>query len=552
MILSIIIVNYNVKHFLQQCLQSVYKSIGDLGVEIIVVDNNSVDKSIEMLREHFPKLKLIINDKNVGFAKANNQAIKQAKGNYILLLNPDTVIQEDTLIKTISFLEQNKKAGALGVKMLDGNGLFLPESKRSLPSPASAFYKIFGLSKLFPNSKTFGQYHLNYLNNNEVHEVDVLSGAFFMTRKKILDEIGLLDERFFMYGEDIDLSYRIQKMGYKNYYVPITSIIHYKGESTKKTSVNYIITFYKAMILFVKKHYKQQNANPLIFLIQLAILLRASISLLKRFTLKITYPIIDGIIIFFGLLVIKTIWAKTYFLNENYYSDLFLKFGIPSYITFWIIGIYIQKGYEVPVKIANLVKGIISGTIFLLIIYGLLPEQLRFSRALILFGTIWTLITTYITRKLFNLLNIDNLKIKSTRPKRIAIISNKMEFQRIQKIIKTTNANAEDVYQIEIIKKSNLNKNNHLGHISQLEEIIKIHKIDEIIFSAKDITSNEIIRYMEKITNNIEIKIAPTESTFVIGSNSIHTQGNLYILNNRQQKKNPIITYFKKYIDFFN
>ena len=261
--LSIIIVNYNVKHFLQQCLQSVYKAIKNIKTEVIVVDNNSVDKSITMLNQHFPKIKLISNNKNKGFSKANNQAIKQAKGQYILLLNPDTVIQEDTLIKTVDFLDKNQKAGALGVKMVDGNGVFLPESKRSLPSPSSAFYKIFGLSKLFPNSKTFGQYHLNYLSQNKVTEVDVLSGAFFMIRKKIIDQIGLLDERFFMYGEDIDLSYRIQTNGYKNYYVPTTSIIHYKGESTKKTSVNYIITFYKAMILFVKKHYNNKNARSI-------------------------------------------------------------------------------------------------------------------------------------------------------------------------------------------------------------------------------------------------------------------------------------------------
>ena len=548
--LSIIIVNYNVKHFLQQCLQSIYKAIKNINVEVLVVDNNSVDNSLTMLHEQFPQVKLIINNKNIGFSKANNQAIKQAKGQYVLLLNPDTVIQEDTLIKTVDFLDKNQQAGALGVKMVDGNGVFLPESKRSLPSPSSAFYKVFGLSKLFPNSKKFGKYHLNYLSQNEVNEVDVLSGAFFMTRKKILDQVGVLDERFFMYGEDIDLSYRIQTNGYKNYYVPTTSIIHYKGESTKKTSVNYIITFYKAMILFVKKHYSHKNANLLILFIQLAILFRASISIIKRISLKITYPLIDALAIFIGLNIIKDMWAKTYFLNENYYSDLFLKFGIPSYIAFWLIGIYLQKGYNIPVKISSLIKGIITGTIFLLIIYGLLPENLRFSRALILFGTMWTLIVSITIRKLLNLLNITSLKIKSNKPKKIAIIGENEEFLRIQRIIQTTNSNAEFIYQINTLNTSQ--SPNQIGHIYQLEEIIQIHQIDEIIFSAKDITSNEIIRYMEKITNNIEIKIAPTKSTFIIGSNSIHTKGNLYTLDNTQQQKSPIIKVFKKYIDFFN
>ena len=304
------------------------------------------------------------------------------------------------------------------------------------------------------------------------------------------------------------------------------------------------------MILFVKKHYSNKNANVLIFLIQMAIFLRASISIIKRISLKITYPLIDAFTIFIGLNTIKDMWAKTYFLNENYYSDLFLKFGIPSYITFWLIGIYLQKGYNIPVKISNLIKGIIIGTIFLLVIYGLLPDNLRFSRALILFGTIWTLIISITIRKLLNLLSITSLKIKSNKPKKIAIIGENKEFGRIQRIIQTTNANAEFIYQINTLKISQ--SPHQIGHIHQLEEIIKIHQIDEIIFSAQDIASNEIIKYMEKITNNIEIKIAPTKSTFIIGSNSIHTKGNLYTLDNTQQQKNPIIKVFKKYIDFFN
>ena len=193
-----------------------------------------------MLNNEFPYINLIVNNENVGFAKANNQAIKRAKGKYILLLNPDTIIQENTLNETINFFEEHPDAGGLGVKMFDGNGNFLPESKRSLPDPSIAFYKIFGLSRLFPKSKKFGQYHLNYMDENEICEIDVISGAFFMTRKVVIDKIGMLDESFFMYGEDIDLSYRIQTSGYKNFYFPKTSIIHYKGESTKKTSVNYI------------------------------------------------------------------------------------------------------------------------------------------------------------------------------------------------------------------------------------------------------------------------------------------------------------------------
>ena len=209
--LSIIIVNYNVKHFLKQCLQSVYVSSKHISTEVIVVDNNSVDGSVEMIKNNFPNTIIINNKKNVGFSKANNQAIKIAKGGIVLMLNPDTVIQEKTLKYVLNFINVTNNVGAVGIKMVDGKGNFLPESKRSLPKPSTAFYKIFGLSRVFPNSKKFGKYHLNFLDKDKIHEIDVISGAFLMTKKSVLEEVGFLDERFFMYGEDIDLSYRIQK-----------------------------------------------------------------------------------------------------------------------------------------------------------------------------------------------------------------------------------------------------------------------------------------------------------------------------------------------------
>ena len=235
MTLSIIIVNYNVKYFLEQCLIAVQKACSGIEAEIFVVDNNSADDSVEMVHNRFTTVKLIANKDNKGFSAANNQAIRQATGKYILLLNPDTVVEEQTFHMVCAFMEAHDNAGGLGVQMIDGKGNFLPESKRGLPTPTVAFYKIFGLSNLFPRSKTFGRYHLGYLDKNETHIVDVLSGAFMLIRKTVLDKIGLLDEDYFMYGEDIDLSYRITKAGYKNYYFPDTRIIHYKGESTKKS-----------------------------------------------------------------------------------------------------------------------------------------------------------------------------------------------------------------------------------------------------------------------------------------------------------------------------
>jgi GT2 family glycosyltransferase len=248
--LSVVIVNYNVRHFLEQCLKSVERAMAGIEGEVFVVDNDSTDGSVEMVRSKFPWVILIENRENVGFSKANNQAISISKGEYVLLLNPDTVVEEDTFSKCVSFMDAHPDAGGLGVKMIDGKGKFLPESKRGMPSPAVAFWKISGLSSIFPKSRTFGRYHLGFLDENKTHEVEILAGAFMWMRKSVLDKVGLLDETFFMYGEDIDLSYRILQGGYKNYYLPDTRIIHYKGESTKKSSVNSVMVFYHDMPLF--------------------------------------------------------------------------------------------------------------------------------------------------------------------------------------------------------------------------------------------------------------------------------------------------------------
>lgn len=256
--LSVIIVNYNVRFFLEQCLYSVQAASEGLDIEIIVVDNHSSDGSVSYLRPLFPEVLFIENKDNPGFAKANNQAIRISKGEYILLLNPDTFIGEECLRQLCYFMENHPETGALGVKMIDGSGSFLPESKRSFPSPATSFYKLFGLSRLFPHSRKFSRYSLNYLDPNETHQVEVLSGAFLFTRHEVLAQTGLFDESFFMYGEDIDLSYRIVLQGYINYYLP-ERILHYKGESTRHHDIKYIRAFYDAMSIFYKKYYPDAN-----------------------------------------------------------------------------------------------------------------------------------------------------------------------------------------------------------------------------------------------------------------------------------------------------
>lgn len=271
--LSIVIVNYNVKFFLEQCLYSVRAATRNLDAEIFVVDNHSTDGSMDYLRPKFPEVRFIVNEENVGFAKANNQAIREARGQYVLLLNPDTVVGEDCLRSLCYQMDEDPTIGALGVKMLNAQGQFLVESKRSFPSPWVSFCKLFGLAKVFPYSPRFARYNLPYWSPDKPHWVEVLAGAFMLVRHEALDKVGLLDETFFMYGEDIDLSYRIVQAGYRNLYYP-ERLLHYKGESAKQDDKRYIEAFYGAMLIFYQKYYPH-SSGLLRGMIRLAVRLKA-------------------------------------------------------------------------------------------------------------------------------------------------------------------------------------------------------------------------------------------------------------------------------------
>lgn len=277
--ISVIIVNYNVKYFLEQSLVAVREALRHEQGEIIVFDNASSDGSKEYLELKFPDVTFIWNDENLGFGRANNRAFAYAKGDIMLFLNPDTLIGEWCLHKAASFLRTNAAIGALGIRMVNGKGQYLKESKRAYPTIMASFYKLFGLSSLFPHSSVFARYYLGHLDNDQTQEIDVIAGAFMMVKREALEKTGGFDEDFFMYGEDIDLSYRIQQAGFKNYYFAEDTIIHFKGESTRRGSLNYIRLFYSAMIIFVRKHYKGIPSILLRAFLYMAIVVRASIAL---------------------------------------------------------------------------------------------------------------------------------------------------------------------------------------------------------------------------------------------------------------------------------
>ena len=549
--LSVIVVNYNVKFFLEQCLRSVLKSGNEIDMEIFVVDNNSVDGSVSMLKEKFPSVKVIANKDNKGFSTANNQAIKLSKGKYVLLLNPDTVVEHDTFKKVIEFMNLHPDAGGLGVKMIDGKGNFLPESKRGLPSPLVAFYKIFGLARLFPKSKIFGKYHLSYLDKEKINKVDILSGAFMLLRKETINKIGLLDESFFMYGEDIDLSYRITEAGYNNYYFPETRIIHYKGESTKKSSINYVFTFYNAMLIFAKKHFSQKNAKLFSFLIHLAIYFRASLAIFSRFFHKAFPPFCDAALLYFGILIIQSYWGKNViFTSGGHYPALFSAIVIPAYILVWLLSVYFSGGYDRPAKIYKIIRGMIIGTIAILLAYSLLSESYRFSRAIILLGTFWGIISMSAIRFIFNNFNVNIFELASNENRRLVIVGDNKEAERVENLLRKTYNNIGFIgFVFPFTKKFNLEK--FIGSINQINEIIEIYNIDEVIFCSKDVSHQTIIDKMSELTTTeVSFKIAPEDSLLLIGSNSISTSGDIftYDINSIKTHQNARN---KRLLDFF-
>ncbi len=529
--LSIVIVNYNVEFFLEQCLYSVRRSLQGIDGEVFVVDNNSVDGSLKMLAKKFPEVKVIANKENVGFSRANNQAIRISTGEYVLLLNPDTVVEDDTFAKCIAFMDSHPDAGGLGVKMVDGKGNFLPESKRGLPTPAAAFYKMFGIAKLFPHNKRFAHYYMGHLSNEETNEVEILAGAFMLMRRETLDKVGLLDETFFMYGEDIDLSYRITQGGYKNYYFPETRIIHYKGESTKKTSVNYVLVFYKAMEIFAKKHFGQKRAFWFSFFINLAIYFKAFLALVSQFFHKIAIPFLDAILGYAGLAVISYYWGKmTVYEGVGSYPTILFALVLPAYIFIWLISTYFAGGYDKPYNIGKAVLGVATGSVFVLVLYALLPESLRFSRALILFGTLWLALEMTMTRLIGVWMGKETFMSKRNAKKRFILIGSPDEAQRVEALIQSTSIKPDFIGLVS--SDTNETPEGFIGRISQVPDIITIYKITEIIFCSKDVPHQVIIdKMVEWHASNVDYKIAPEDSLSIIGSNSINTRGDLYTVD---------------------
>lgn len=520
MTLSIIIVNYNVRYFLDQCLTSVFASefSTPTRLEVWVVDNNSVDGSVEMVREKYPQAHLIANDDNPGFAKANNQALRQATGDYLLLLNPDTLLERDTLDKCLSFMKVHPECGGLGVKMINGEGRFLKESKRGFPTPRTSFYKISGLIHLFPHHERIAAYYMGHLSDDETNPIEILPGAYLMLSRQAFEKVGYLDESYFMYGEDIDFSWRIRLAGFENYYLPSARIIHYKGESTRKGSMNYVYTFYNAMVIFTKRYFSGNSAKLYIALINMAIWLRASMAWLQRICKNIALPITDFALAWGGMAAIKQLWATYWAANVNYYPAVYTWTVLPIYALILMLFSWLNGGYDKPLKWSRIVKGMAMGAAVLLVFYSLLDETQRYSRAVLLLGSMWSLAAALGVRGVLRLLGVEGYE-NTHKHHATLIVGSKAEFDRISRLYEELGIEADEVVNVES------------AEAGKMQDLIRIYKADEVIFCSKDIDLQHTIDLMQTLQpSGVEYKIAPEEGDFVIGSNAISSREDLYTI----------------------
>lgn len=527
--LSVIIVNYNVKYFLEVCVHSVQRAIQGIDAEIIVVDNNSTDGSMQMLAEKFPDVVRIENNNNAGFGKANNQGVAIAKGEYILFLNPDTVMPEDFFSKMLAYMDAHPKAGSIGPKLFDGKGQFAPDGKKSFPSLSVAIFKTTGINKVFSKSPYFNKYYAVNIGEDQTAAVDVLSGCCMLVRASILPQIGgAFDEDYFMYCEDVDLSYRIQKAGYHNIYYPEVVLIHYKGESTRKATLSYVRIFNEALSTFVKKHYSKNNARLFILFINIGIVLRAILSAAKQVLKVLRMPMFDALIMLGTLWFMKEFWVIHVKNIEPIPLNSVLA-TFPVYITLWVASLYINGVYDQSYRGLRVIRGMVIGTVLILAYYGLLQSGLRYSRAIIIFSGISGTVIMLALHELLYRLGIFKFIPYDKLPRKAVIVADEKNYTDTANTLRRVHYAPAVNGRIA----SDANKGSALATIHELEPYLFTAGINEVIFCVNGLTYSQILQNMQQCGSAYEYKIHLQGSQSFVGSNSSHTAGDLYTLDKR-------------------
>jgi O-antigen biosynthesis protein len=549
--LSVIIVNYNVKEFLLNLLHSIEKASSNISKEIIVIDNASDDGSVEVVREKFPSVKLIKNKINVGFGKANNQGLEIALGKYLLFINPDCIVSEDTFDKMISFFESHHDCGLTGCKILNSDGTLQLACRRSFPGPWTSFTKVTGLSNLFPKSKIFARYNLTYLDENKTYEVDAVSGSFMMMRKDVYEKTGGFDEKFFMYGEDLDLCYRVQKSGFKVYYVHDTQVIHYKGESTKRSNLDDTKLFYDAMHLFVKKHL---SSFPLVeIILRSAIGFRKLFAFLGKRRLALFTAFTDFVLFNLCLFLAEKIYMGMTDWIGFFAHDYLVIYTIPA--SLHVLVAYFTGSYKR--ESLSVLRSLGAMGISFLIITSLtfFFKQYAYSRAVVLISYLFLFLMTTIFRIILKLIFRVGVQQNGTLNKRTIVIGTTDEAVQLAYKLKKRKSDIHSFLGLVGNTNSDIGKNidefKVIGSLQNISRVLADKQINEVIFSSKEISYREMMGIVSMSqTNGVDYKIVGSEMDFVVGKTSISMLDDIPLVEVQYNILNPSIRIIKTLFDY--
>lgn len=519
--ISVIIVNYNVRDFLSNALTSLFRALDGLTSEVFVVDNASDDGSVELIKKDFPKVHLIQNTRNAGFAKANNQALAVSKGKYLLLLNPDTLVQEDSIRVLMEYFRANPSAGMVGCKILNPDGTLQLACRRSFPTPWTAFTKTFGLSSLFPQSKLFARYNLTYLDPDKSYEVDAVSGSFMMIKRDVYEKIGGLDETFFMYGEDLDWCYRVQKAGWKVMYVPHTSIIHYKGESTKRSNIDELKVFYQAMRLFVRKHHT--GSSMFEWFIYSGIFVRRFLANVGKLTGPVTVAVVDMSIVA-GTIAIGEYVRKGELMTlpEYAYPWVFIFPGAIVFFSLLLNGVYTEYKLSVSRSFASVFSGfvVISAVVAF-------EKDFAFSRMIMIISGGLSLVAIPGWRLALRMLGFGEKSSRTTLfGRRTLIVGIEHSGQEVLKKLRTRVGGGYSVIGfIDTTRKkigSKIMDVEILGSIETIGKVIEQYRISEVIISADSISYASILHIISSNRSRfVNFRLVPNNLEVIIGKPSI-------------------------------
>ncbi len=530
---SVLMVSYNVKNYVDHALDAVLRSDFQ-NHDVILMDNNSFDGTVDFVRKHYPSVKVVANKTNLGFGKAVNQAATEARGDYLLILNPDTVIKEDTISTLLNYLEQNEHVGMVGPKILNADGSFQPACKRSFPSLHVAIPKILGLSKLFPKAKWAGKYNLSYLDPDQEHTVDAISGACMLLRKNLFQKLGGFDEQFFMFGEDLDICRRMWDMNVEIHYVPTTQIVHYQGESSKSAPFDCINAFYNAMMIFADKHFSTGQSFLTKTVIRTGIFLRKLITQIGELRSQIISVIIDTCVVTFAFLI--AIPSRF-----DHFEPIVVSKGlVPGvYIVFWLIVGAIFQLYSR--YILSYTRAILSSLVgfFIAVAFTYFFKQYAFSRLVIILATAiitifipgWRILIHYLMSKGFLRPIKEKHNILFTR-KAIIVGSGQEGIRIANHLLKRFDTGLDIIGFSDNYPRYDKLPLPFLGILSDLRGIVRTHAIRELIFSSAVFTNEEILKCMEHTKEmRLTYRMVPRHQDILLGKASIDEIGDFFFVN---------------------